>query len=142
VERVVKWIFEALGNREGEVSVVFLDDSRMAELNREYLKRDGATDVLAFPMAEGEFGHITPGMWGDVVICAPRALEQSTELGFSIAEELGALLIHGVLHLMGYNHEGVHPEVAERMRMLEAQLFDQTFGKNGIFTGQGAMGSE
>lgn len=123
------------------MSIVFLDDSRMAELNRQYLKREGSTDVLAFPMAEGEFGHITPGMWGDIVISVPRVLEQSTEFGLSVAQELGVLLIHGVLHLMGYNHEGVHLEVAERMRALEARLFDQAFGRSGIFKGQQAVES-
>jgi probable rRNA maturation factor len=142
VERMVKWTFHALGNPEGEVSIAFVDDSRMADLNQHYRKRQGSTDVLAFPMAEGEFGHITPGMWGDIVISVQCALEQSQERGNSLTEELGVLLIHGVLHLMGYDHEGVPQEEAKRMRALEAQLFNRAFGNTGIFRGEQAVAAQ
>jgi len=136
VERMTEWIFDALGRREGEVSIVFVDDFRMAELNQHYRKKQGPTDVLAFPMAEGEFGHITPEMWGDIVISVQRAMEQAKERGNSFMEELGALLIHGILHLMGHDHEGVSREEAEQMRTLEAQLFNRALGKTGISHGQ------
>lgn len=142
VARVVEWIFDALGNREGEVSIVLLDDSQMAALNQEYRNREGSTDVLSFPMAKGEFGHLTPGMWGDIVISVQRALEQSREFGCSLSEELGVLLIHGVLHLMGHDHEGVHQEAAERMRALEARLFKKAFGETGAFSEQRALAPE
>ncbi len=140
--RVVEWIFGALGNREGEVSIVFLDDFQMAELNQKYRNREGSTDVLSFPMAKGEFGHITPGMWGDIVISVQRALEQSREFGCSFSEELGVLLIHGVLHLMGHDHEGVHMEKAEKMRALEDKLFKEAFGEAGTLSEQRALATD
>ncbi|MBW2145628.1 MAG: rRNA maturation RNase YbeY [Deltaproteobacteria bacterium] len=134
VARVVEWIFDALGNREGEVSIVLLNDSQMAALNQQYRNQEGSTDVLAFPMATGEFGHLTPGMWGDIVISVQRALEQSHESGCSLSEELGVLLIHGTLHLLGHDHEEVHQEAAERMHALETRLFDKAFGERGTFS--------
>ena len=86
----------------------------MRALNRRYRNKDRATDVLAFPMNKMKRGQIyfpprkinlSPFLLGDVVISAPTARRQAIELGHGLREELRRLLVHGVLHLLGYDHE-------------------------------------
>lgn len=94
---------------EGEValSVVITEDEAMRELNRQFRDVDAPTDVLAF--GSGEEGKFVtalgePAYLGDVVISYPRAVAQAEEYGHSIDRELALLTVHGVLHLLGYNH--------------------------------------
>jgi rRNA maturation RNase YbeY len=89
-------------------------------LNREYRGQDRSTDVLAFPLREGP-GPIS-NLLGDVVIALPVAISQAREYGHSVDEELIRLLIHGVLHLLGYDHEKGERE-ARRMQRKERMLF-------------------
>ncbi len=97
------------------MSLLFVDDRAMGELNRRYLNRRGPTDVLAFPM--GDEGCLL----GDVVISVERAAAQAQRAGHSLEMELDVLLIHGLLHLMGYDHERSRKE-AESMRREEREL--------------------
>ena len=98
-------VLSALGNPEAELSLVFVDDNEIAELNRQYLKRDGATNVIAFPMQEGAYSGISPHLLGDVVISVDTAVRESTFAGIDVETRLEDLLIHGILHLFGYDHE-------------------------------------
>lgn len=82
-----------------------MDDPQIAQLNRTYLDREGPTNVIAFPMREGDFFDITPDLLGDVVISTDRAAHEASELGVSFRDRFDFLLIHGMLHLMGYDHE-------------------------------------
>jgi probable rRNA maturation factor len=101
-----------LGYTEAELSIVIVDDEEMTRLNREYRQVDSTTDVLSFPMQEGEFGDVCPEMLGDVVISAETASEMSRQCGCPLTEVLNLLLAHGVLHLAGFDHEEGGAEAA------------------------------
>jgi probable rRNA maturation factor len=121
IKRKLKKLFADLGYHNGELSLLFTDDERIAELNRRYLQRKGPTNVLAFPMLSGTSPHLESGMLGDVVISVDTAVSESQELGEPLQRTVDRLLIHGILHLLGYNHEG-SPKEALRMRKEENRL--------------------
>lgn len=93
----------------------------MRALNHQWRGKDRATDVLSFPLREGRFLHIQPEMLGDIVICVPVAARQADETGHSLSAELERLLIHGLVHLLGYDHEQ-GPFEARRMERKERGL--------------------
>ncbi len=88
-----------------ELSILIVDDEEMAQLNGEYRRVDATTDVLSFPMWEGEGGEVCREILGDVVISAPTAYAMSRERGVSCEGVLDLLLVHGILHLVGFDHE-------------------------------------
>jgi probable rRNA maturation factor len=98
------------GIEEAEMSVTFVTDERIQELNREYRGKDQPTDVISFAMedeVEGEMqivGMDAARLLGDIVISIPRTKEQAQEYGHSFERELGFLSVHGFLHLLGYDH--------------------------------------
>jgi probable rRNA maturation factor len=98
-------ILNALACPDGELSIVLVGDEEIRSLNRRYLKRRGPTNVLAFPMREGEFGNLYPNLLGDVVISLPTARREAEEAGISLEAMVDRLLVHGILHLFGYDHE-------------------------------------
>ncbi|MCB0360456.1 MAG: rRNA maturation RNase YbeY [Bdellovibrionales bacterium] len=106
-----------------ELSVVITDDEEIRDLNRSYRGKDKPTDVLSFPTPEVPSECLTT--LGDVVVSLPTALRQAEELEVTPAEELLRLLIHGVLHLCGYEHENVSAATAAKMRSREEELFDE-----------------
>ena len=110
-----------------ELSVVVTDDERVRELNRRYRSTDAATDVLSFGMKEAD-GFVTPpgsaAQLGEIVISYPTAARLAAEAGHSVDEELAHLLVHGVLHLLGYDHEA--PDEARAMHTREEALLDFT----------------
>ncbi|HAA89202.1 MAG: Endoribonuclease YbeY [Thermoanaerobacterales bacterium 50_218] len=111
--------------REAEVSILFVDDTRMAELNKKYRGVEGTTDVLAFPMLEGEPGNLQipeeeEVLLGDIVISIPKAYEQAAACGNTFTAELVFLAVHGMLHLLGHDH--ATPEEAARMRQAERKV--------------------
>jgi probable rRNA maturation factor len=124
----LKKLFADLDLHEGELSVLFTDDKRIAELNRQYLKRNGPTNVLAFPMLSGTPSHRLSGMLGDVVISVDTALSESRELGEPVQRTMDRLLIHGILHLLGYDHEA-SPKQALQMRREENRLLALVMGE-------------
>jgi probable rRNA maturation factor len=95
----------------GDVSVAFVDDAAMRRLNRAHRRKDAATDVLSFPSGE-------PGFLGDIVIAAGVARRQARRAGHVFGAEARVLALHGLLHLLGYDHE----HDGGRMRTLEARL--------------------
>jgi len=96
----------ALESAKPEVSILLLDDSGMASLNEQYRARSGPTDVLSFPMYTAEeLQQMQPEVLGDVVISTETANRQAASAGCSLWEEMVRLLIHGVLHLLGFDHE-------------------------------------
>ncbi len=101
---------------EAELSVVLSSDERLAELNRQYLGVDAPTDVLAFPAGDVDPDSGAPYL-GDVLISYPRALAQAAAGGHLPTEELQLLVVHGVLHLLGYDHST--EEERERMWTLQ-----------------------
>lgn len=106
---------------EAELSVALVDDEEMARLNARWRGSEGPTDVLAFPMDEPGPRPHGARLLGDVVISAERAASQAAEAGHSLERELDVLLIHGLLHLLGFDHEGSREE-AEAMELKEAEL--------------------
>ena len=112
--------------KDVELSILFTDDGHMAELNRDYLGREGPTNVLAFPMSSGPAPDVQCGMLGDVIVSVDRAMEEAKSFGETFEQRLYRLLIHGILHLLDYDHERSEPE-AERMESREEELLDLVF---------------
>jgi probable rRNA maturation factor len=110
-----------LGYTESELSLLIVDDGEMARLNQQYRQIGHTTDVLSFPMIEGEFSDIAPEMLGDVVISVETAKAMSDETGAALESVLDLLLVHGILHLLGLDHE-VGPVEAREMKLKTVEL--------------------
>jgi probable rRNA maturation factor len=94
-----------LGHSKSELSILLVDDDEIQRLNREYLTRDRPTNVLAFAMRDGEDQHLHPAVLGDVVISTETAQREALQRDVTLEEEIALLLVHGILHLLGYDHE-------------------------------------
>lgn len=109
---------------QAEVSVVFADDAYIHELNREYRGKDCSTDVLSFALNEGEEPDVIGGpeetLLGDIVISLDTAARQAEEFGHSLERELAYLTVHGMLHLLGFDHEAEDDKAV--MRQKEEQV--------------------
>jgi len=90
---------------DGEISILIVDDPQIEELNRKYLNRQGPTNVIAFAMREGKYPDLTPNLLGDVVISTDTAAREAQNSAMSMERRFNELLVHGILHLMGYDHE-------------------------------------
>jgi probable rRNA maturation factor len=123
VRRATQRILTELGLLDAELSLLLVDDARIQDLNRRYLNRDKPTNVLAFPMREGEFSTLHPRLLGDLVISVETAKRQSNRFGLDEMEMVILLMIHGVLHLVGYEHEGTK-KGAREMTLKQKELFD------------------
>ena len=110
----------ALRRQHAELSVLLVSDRVMRQLNRDWRGRDRSTDVLSFAQHEGD-GDAPPELLGDVVIAVPTAARQAEERGETLVVAAERLLIHGVLHLLGYDHERSQAE-ARRMQRRERRL--------------------
>jgi probable rRNA maturation factor len=95
----------------------------MRSLNHAWRGKDRTTDVLSFSLREGMFSHIRPEMLGDIVISVPVAARQAREEGHTLAREIDRLLVHGLVHLLGYDHERGRQE-ARRMSKKERELLE------------------
>jgi len=118
--RSARRLLRALDLRHGELSLLLVSDGEMRRLNHRWRGRDRPTDVLAFAQAEGP-GGAPDGMLGDVVISVDTARRQAAERGETLGREAERLLVHGVLHLLGYDHERSTAE-ARRMQRRERAL--------------------
>ncbi|WP_423407439.1 rRNA maturation RNase YbeY [Heyndrickxia sp. MSNUG] len=111
-----------------ELSVTFVSNERIQEINREYRDKDQPTDVISFAleeMGEGEIevvGADIPRVLGDIIISVPRAREQAEEYNHSFMRELGFLSVHGFLHLLGYDHMNEQDE--KRMFDRQKEILD------------------
>ena len=121
IQHKAQAILNALDYPDGELSILIVDDHQIALLNSEYLDRSGPTNVIAFPMLEGPFADVTPSLLGDVVISADTADREGKTAGTGLEERLLQLLVHGILHLVGYDHEQSEAE-ARRMEDRAEQL--------------------
>jgi probable rRNA maturation factor len=127
---------------ETEVSLLFVDEAAIAALNEQFLGKSGPTDVLSFPIEEEpgptgrspDFGGTGPGtsseqgpltLLGDVVVCPSVAARNATEHDVSLDDEVALLVVHGLLHLLGMDHEA--DAEAERMEALEQKLLDRFY---------------
>lgn len=140
LERIVATALEAEGfPAEIQLSVTFTDEASIQEINRNFREKDAATDVLSFPMLQFAGGsgyeHLLPEsadqdpesgelLLGDIVLCIPKVFAQAREYGHSIKREFAFLLVHSLLHLMGYDHieEADRAAMEERQRSIMEQL--------------------
>ena len=106
---------------DAELSVVLVDDAEIRRLNATYRRIDRSTDVLAFAMREGDGATLSSALLGDVVISLDTAARQAAARAVAVADEVRLLLAHGVLHLLGYDHER-SPAEARRMFRRQRQL--------------------
>ncbi len=111
-------------------------DRSIRIVNREYLDKDRPTNVISFSLQEGECGGVNPYALGDVIISADTAAREAEEGGLSFFERLSFLLLHGILHLCGYDHERSGEAEAEKMRQKEQQLF-RILKKEGLLSPTG-----
>ena len=135
VRRVTRRVLAAEGVAPAvEVEVALADEATVRDLNRLYRGRDEPADVLSFAALEGEAFLTPPGeapSLGEVVICLPLAQSQASEAGRGVTGELAHLLTHGLLHLLGYDHEDDEAE-SRRMKTREDELL-QSLGYAGQY---------
>ncbi len=115
-----------------ELCVTAVDEDTIAELNAKWMDKEGPTDVLAFPMDELRPGHVNEepeeGVLGDLVVCPSVAEQQAKTAGHSAADELDLLTVHGILHLLGYDH--AEPAEHRTMFDLQAKLLAEWLGRD------------
>lgn len=112
-----------MGYTDSELSVTVVGDRAMRRLNRDYRGLDRPTNVLSFSMAEGDFPGLNPQLLGDVIISADTARREAEEEGITFFERFGFLLLHGILHLAGYDHERSGEAEARRMEKKQRELW-------------------
>jgi probable rRNA maturation factor len=117
---VRRWVSHALqgGKDDVELVVRIVDEAEMTALNQRYRGKSGATNVLSFPYEP--LPGVSSGLLGDVVVCAPVVAEEAIRQGKSLEAHWAHLVMHGVLHLQGYDHH--HERDANRMEALETRL--------------------
>ena len=123
-KEIEEWLLKALevlGLESIEISVYITDDQEIRELNKTYRGKDKSTDVLSFPLDETFDGY---RILGDIVISQDTAERQAKELGHSLKNEVKRLLIHGLVHLLGYDHEKGGEE-ERKFRELEEKILSK-----------------
>jgi probable rRNA maturation factor len=123
LRRSLKRLLKELNYGEIEISLLLVDDDQIREINRTYLKRDRPTNVISFSMREGSFGHVHPEILGDIILSTETAARDARTFHLDFMDEMEFLLIHGLLHLIGYNHENTGAEETEKMKIRERELF-------------------
>jgi rRNA maturation RNase YbeY len=121
VKRQLRRVMTYLGCQDQELSVVFANDGLLRELNRTYRHKDRPTNVLAFPQESIDAAGPATELLGDVVISLPTADREAHALEQSLETRVVYLLIHGLLHLLGYDHEQ-GDAAQQRMEALEQEL--------------------
>lgn len=113
-------------HKDADVAIVLVDEAAMEELHVQWMGESGPTDVLSFPMDElrpgTEGGEESEGILGDIVLCPAVAVAQAQTAGHSLMDELHLLTIHGLLHLLGFDH--ATPEEEKEMFGLQAQILE------------------
>jgi len=127
-QRLARFVMERMRVHPlAELCVTAVDEETIAELNLRWMEKDGPTDVLAFPMDELRPGMVNEepeeGVLGDLVLCPAVAAQQAKTAGHSTASELDLLTVHGILHLLGYDH--AEPDEHKEMFDLQAKLLEQ-----------------
>ena len=121
VRKRVLQIMVYLGHSDQDLSVVFGSDRLLQELNCTYRHKDRPTNVLAFPQSPTYEGEPATPMLGDVIVALPTAAREAHDLQHSLEERVVYLLLHGILHLLGHDHEGSATQ-RRRMEALERQV--------------------
>ena len=114
-------VLDALDCHDKELSILFTSDEEIAHLNSKYLGRQGPTNVIAFPMSPHTKEEPVSPLLGDVVVSVDTACREAEASGETLMEAVGRLLIHGLLHLLGYDHE-ISEQQAKEMEAQEKRL--------------------
>ncbi|MBU2063604.1 MAG: rRNA maturation RNase YbeY [Candidatus Omnitrophica bacterium] len=122
LKRIANAILKNENAGRSEVSILLVDDAFIRKLNRKYLNKNSATDVLAFRLGDGEFAQICPQILGDVVISLDTACYRARSLKICFEKELSLYLIHGLLHLLGYEDK-TRAGFSRMKRLQEEYLF-------------------
>ena len=123
----VKFILKSIGVRDASLSIVFVTDRQIARLNSLYRRKNRPTDVLSFSMREGKRLKRDSSILGDVIISVDRAKAQAKSFNSSFRREMYLYIIHGILHLMGYDDET--KSARKKMSKKENQLLDKLWQK-------------
>jgi probable rRNA maturation factor len=123
LRKAAEKILNVLGLHDSELSVAIVGDRGIRRLNRDYLGRDKPTNVISFAMQEGDFPGLNASLLGDVVISAATCAREADEGGVGFDARLSFLLLHGILHLTGFDHERSGEAEAVRMEEKERELF-------------------
>lgn len=126
VDGWVKRILKELDESKSYLTLTFCDNDEIREINKQYRNKDTETDVLSFSQVEGDDMGFDNGFLGDIIISVPYAAAQGERMGHDVFEEVKYLVLHGVLHLLGYDHtEDEQGEMFE----LERSIFTKLTGK-------------
>lgn len=118
IKKLLEFSFKELGlHPDCDLSLAFINDTEMEELHLKWMNLPGSTDVMSFPMDELKPNHPDPGILGDIVISPIFARTQAEKAGHSFEHEVKILAAHGLLHLLGYDHQ----EVSEEKIMFKLQ---------------------
>jgi len=118
IKKLLEFSFKELGlHPDCDLSLAFINDTEMEQLHLKWMNLPGSTDVMSFPMDELKPNHPDPGILGDIVISPIFARTQAEKAGHSFEHEVKILAAHGLLHLLGYDHQ----EVSEEKIMFELQ---------------------
>jgi probable rRNA maturation factor len=123
IRKSLKRLLKELNCDDRAIGLLLVDDKEIQKLNNAYLDRNKPTNVLSFAMTEGEFGNINPQILGDIVISVETAVRDALISHIDLMDELEFLIIHGLLHLLGYDHENTSSEKKMEMRGRELDLF-------------------
>ena len=116
VRRSLKRLLKELDCKDIEINILFVDDDQIRQMNKRYLQRDSPTNVISFAMTEGVFGGVNPEILGDIILSVETAARDALTGHLDFMDEVEFLLIHGLLHLIGYNHENAGADEAEEMK--------------------------
>jgi probable rRNA maturation factor len=130
-QRLARFVMDRMRvHPQAELCVTAVDEDTIAELNAKWMEKAGPTDVLAFPMDELRPGKVNEdpeeGVLGDLVLCPAVAARQAEAAGHGVVDELDLLTVHGILHLLGYDH--AEPEEHKEMFGLQARLLAEWQG--------------
>lgn len=123
IRSTVLKLLKIMDSANKEISISFVDDNTIKQLNNHYLQRNHSTNVLSFSLQEGEYGNVNPHILGDIVISTETAQRDAAKGDLSLSEEIDFLIIHGLLHLLGFNHENTTKAQTTKMQMKERELF-------------------
>lgn len=105
IKKIVEVVFLNEKHKDAEISIVFLNETEMAEINKKYRGKDKATDVLSFPQDGFSLEKTGINFIGEMLVCPSKIKNQADLAGVSYNEEMIRIIIHGTLHLLGYDHE-------------------------------------
>lgn len=125
VRKTAGALLSDLGSPDGELSILLTDDAGIETINRAYFNRPRPTNVISFSMMEGEFSDVNPesSMLGDIVISVETAMREAKDAGVPEWERIAELLVHGLLHIVGYDHESPDADSAA-MEARSARLME------------------